>query len=318
MRVFLERCEKDTEIKFFNFKYRFNSRTVTRQERLQNRESNRNSEGGCFLPWCGYADDLILFLLDQVSLQKASCILDEVFRSFGLAINVSKTESMILNYQHLSTDEYPASIVTLRGSALNNVKEFRYLGACLHHEEPNTGEVELNNRIQLANSKFAEKSNLLQNHKIHLRTRVMFMNSYVRSRLTYACQNWNLSQAQYDRLDVCYRRFLRRMVRGGFKRKEDSGDNEFSFKINNAKLHQLCGTSDLNLFIKQQQCNYAAHIVRTSSERAAKKLMFNTDRYTKAGRATPTLLEQAAKNRNCTIDGFCNYAMAKKGSDDMA
>ena len=144
------------------------------------------------------------------------------------------------------------------------------------------------------------------------------MNSYVRSRLTYACQNWNLSQAQFDRLDVCYRRFLRRLVRGGFKRKEDSDENEFSFKINNAKLHQLCGTSDLNLFKKEQQYNYAAHIVRTSSDRAAKKLMFNTDRYTKAGRATPTLLEQAAKNRNCTIDGFCNYAMAKKGNDDVA
>jgi hypothetical protein len=132
----------------------------------------------------------------------------------------------------------------------------------------------------------------------------------VRSRLTYSCQNWNLNQVQFDRLDVCYRRFLRRMIRGGFKRKSDS-ENEFSLKINNNKLHQLCGTRDVNQFIKEQQCNYAGHIVRTSSDRATKKLMFNSDRYTKAGRTTPTLLEQAATNRNSTVDGFCNYAMAR-------
>jgi hypothetical protein len=310
MRVFLERCKKDNDIKFFSFKYRFNCRTVTREERRNNRENNQSLEGECILPWCGYADDLILFLLDQKGLQKATSLLNEVFHSFGLKINVSKTETMILNHQELSSEEYPESIVTLEGCPLNNVKEFKYLGANLHNEEPNTGEVELNHRIQLANCKFAEMSNLLQNHKIHLRTRVMFMNSFVRSRLTYSCQNWNLNQVQFDRLDVCYRRFLRRMIRGGFKRKSDS-ENEFSLKINNNKLHQLCGTRDVNQFIKEQQCNYAGHIVRTSSDRATKKLMFNSDRYTKAGRTTPTLLEQAATNRNSTVDGFCNYAMAR-------
>ena len=266
------------------------------------------------LPWCGYADDLILFLLDQVGLQKATCALDEVFQRFGLKINATKTETMILNYKNLSSEEYPESIVTLNGTDLRNVKEFKYLGANVHHEEPNTGEVELNLRFQLANSKFAEMSNLLQNHYIHLRTRIKFLDSFVRSRLTYSCQNWNLNQAQFDRLDVAYRRFLRRMVRGGFKRKEGE-DNEFSFKITNIKLHKLCGTTDLNHFIREQQCNYAAHVVRTASNRAVKKLMFNSDRYTKVGRTTTTLLEQAAECRNVSIDGFCNEAMARKGRD---
>ena len=315
MRVFMEKCNKDKEIRFFTFQYRLNCRAVTREERLASRNNNnQKTEGECVLPWCGYADDLILFLLDQVGLQKATCALDEVFQRFGLKINASKTETMILNYKCLSSEEYPESIVTLNSTDLRNVKEFRYLGANVHHEEPNTGEVELNLRFQLANSKFAEMSNLLQNHKIHLRTRITFMDSFVRSRLTYSCQNWNLNQAQFNRLDVAYRRFLRRMVRGGFKRKEGD-DNEFSFRITNEKLHRLCGTRDLSLFIKDQQCNYAAHVVRTDSHRAVKKLMFNTDRYTKAGRTTPTLLEQAAESRNVSVDGFCNDAMARKGRE---
>ena len=53
----------------------------------------------------------------------------------------------------------------------------------------------------------------------------MFLNIFVRSRLCYSCQNWNLTQHQYDRLDVAYRVFLRRMVRGGFRfRDERNGD----------------------------------------------------------------------------------------------
>lgn len=236
-----------------------------------------------------------------------------MFSSFGLSINVQKTETMILNYNYISTDNYPEAIFNLKGSPLGNIKEFKYLGSYLHHEEPNTGEVELNHRIQLANAKFAELLNLLQNHKIRLRTRIVFMNSYVRSRLTYACQNWNLKLSQFNRLDVCYRTFLRRMVRGGFRRK-DNDVNQFNLRINNAKLHKLCGTRDVSQFIKEQQSNYAAHVIRTSSGRNAKKLMFNDDKCTKAGRTISTLLEQAAEGRNETVDAFCNYAMAKKGN----
>ena len=69
----------------------------------------------------------------------------------------------------------------------------------------------------MANCKFAEMSNLLQNQNINLRTRITFKNAFVRSRLTYSCQNWTLNQVQYDRIDVCYRRYLRKMFEEGSK-----------------------------------------------------------------------------------------------------
>ena len=110
MRVFMDKCSKDKEIRFFNFQYRFNCRTMTREEWLTSRNNNQKTEGECVLPWCGYADDLILFLLDQVGLQKATCTLDDVFCSFGLKINATKTETMCLTYEYPSTKEYPKSI----------------------------------------------------------------------------------------------------------------------------------------------------------------------------------------------------------------
>jgi len=310
MRVFMERCERETDVKFFNHKFRFNSRCVTKEERLNMRNQNIKTWGTSLLPWCGYADDLILFLLDTKGLQRATELLDEVFTNFGLSINVSKTESMIMNQ---SSDEYPNSIVNLKQSPLNNVREFKYLGSYLHYDEPNTGDVELNHRIQMANCKFAELSNLLQNFRINLRTRVKFLNSFVRSRLTYSCQNWNLSSGQYDRLDVCYRVLLRRMVRGGFKRVNEF-ENEFQYRYSNAKIHDLCKSKDVSDFVKEQQFNYASHVVRMSLNRSTKQLAFNDDKYTKRGRSTQTLIEQVVLNKNTTIDDFCNMAIKRKST----
>ena len=48
------------------------------------------------VPWCGYTDDLILFMQDIHLMQRATTIFDEVFTNYGLCINVSKTESMSL------------------------------------------------------------------------------------------------------------------------------------------------------------------------------------------------------------------------------
>ena len=156
--------------------------------------------------------------------------------------------------------------------------------------------------------------NLLQNHKINLRTRITFLDSYVRSRLTHSCQNWTLTSAQYDRLDVVYRRFLRRMVRGGFSRRDDDDDqeNQFKYKMTNNKIHSICNTVDLSVFIKAQQKSYACHLIRTPIERSIKKLMFNNDHYVKVGRSVPSLLDQVVSNNNTTVEQLCNDAMRRK------
>ena len=318
MRVFEEKCAQNSGIKFFEHKYQINGRSITREERISLRHSNLSLRGTSILPWCGYADDLILFLEDKPGLQHATSLLNQVFRSFGLSINVSKTETMILNHKFLQEPgEYPDSIIHLMDTPLKNVKTFKYLGSYLHYDEPSTGETELNHRIQLANAKFAEMMNLLQNHRINLRTRITFLDSYVRSRLTHSCQNWTLTSAQYDRLDVVYRRFLRRMVRGGFSRRDDDDDqeNQFKYKMTNNKIHSICNTVDLSVFIKAQQKSYACHLIRTPIERSIKKLLFNNDHYVKVGRSVPSLLDQVVSNNNTTVEQLCNDAMRRKGGN---
>ena len=101
------------------------------------------------------------------------------------------------------------------------------------------------------------------------------------------------------------------MVRGGFKRADES-ESDFRLKYNNVKIHQICGTKNVNEFIKEQQCNYAGHLVRMNMGRSVKKLTFNDDKYRKTGRPVPNLLEQVVSNNNTTVDAFCNIAMSKK------
>ena len=98
------------------------------------------------------------------------------------------------------------------------------------------------------------------------------------------------------------------MVRGGFKRVDES-ESDFRLKCNNAKIHQICGTKNVDEFIKEQQCNYAGHFVRMNMGRSVKKLTFNDDKYRKTGRPVPNLLEQVVSNNNTTVGAFCNIAI---------
>ena len=84
----------------------------------------------------------------------------------------------------LDADVVLPSIAKLRGVDLKNVSMFRYLGADINCPEPYTGDSEINQRIQLACVKFAELSNLLQTFHINLRTRILFLNYFARTRLT--------------------------------------------------------------------------------------------------------------------------------------
>ena len=119
--------------------------------------------GSSMVPWCGYTADLILFMQDIHLMQRATAIFDEVFTNHRLCINVSKTESMSLN----ST-------------------EFKYIDSFIFQNKINMGDIEINHRIQMAYAKFATITNLIQNSKIHLNTRVKVLNSFVRSRITYS------------------------------------------------------------------------------------------------------------------------------------
>ena len=131
--------------------------------------------------------------------------------------------------------------------------------------EPSTGDTELNLRIDAAENKFYSHSKNFLNMKIHVKTRTKILNSLVRSRLIYSCPTWTTTSIQQSKTNASYMSMLRKMVKGGYKRKT----GEWSFVYTNEDLKRICGTVDLIQFVKTQQRNYAAHIKTTIVSRNA-------------------------------------------------
>ncbi|XP_066925162.1 uncharacterized protein [Clytia hemisphaerica] len=219
----------------------------------------------------------------------------------GFRQNRGTTDGIFILKQIQQITDRKKQPLFLLNTVIKNVENFIYLGTYIRFDQPNTGDPEINHRIQLAISKFTDMGNLLQNMRINLKTRIKFLNSFVRSTLTCACQNWNTNTNQIDRLDATYRGFLRRMVRGGYR-----------YCITNEELHNLCGTSDLSTFIRKQQQNYVQHVIRMPVYRSVKLLAFNCDKYTKRGRSCKTLLDQVVDSSGLSLDELCNRALARK------
>ena len=304
MRIFMQEASKDPEIRFFTHKS--HSDFPNSSKYVKKCKST--------LPWSGYADDLILYLIEKFGLQRATNLLNKIFLRFGLKINLAKTEPMTLNHTALNpTETYPKSITSVDTVKLKNTETFRYLGTQINENQPNTGDSEIEYRINCAKAAFAEHQMMLKNHNIRIALRILFLNAMVRSRLTYSCQTWNLSVKQSDRLNVVYRGFLRRMMKGGFRRKTGSDQEEtFHYRYTNENVHSICKTIDVCEFIQDQQRKYTYHIIRSDWNNSTKKLMFNADTYRKRGRHVPTLVQQVTKANGHDINGTITSALNRE------
>ena len=195
------------------------SAATTREERYQ-----RTDVGEHDVNWSGYADDLALIFSNKDNLQNGLNTLDETFGRFHLTINETKTKTMILNYQHI-TRRYRIILqqfVSCPNICIENVTKFRYLGDMIVFNEPSTGDTEVELRIEMAENKFYELSKSFMNFNIRLLTRIKILNAVVRSRLTYSCQTWSITTRQRNRINTSYTGMLRKMVKGGYRRKSET------------------------------------------------------------------------------------------------
>ena len=127
----------------------------------------------------------------------------------------------------------------------------------------------------------------------------MMLNSLVRSRLVYGCQTWNCNKAQIKRLNAAHMGFIRRMVKGGFKRRDDS----WSYRYTNNDLMRISNTTDLGSYIVKQQTNYVKKILKKNNESIAKRLLLNDNESRKPG-PQRTLLTSVLKTSQCTLAEF--------------
>ena len=173
------------------------------------------------------------------------------------------------------------------------------MGHKINFRQTNVGEEEICNRIHSATAAFQQHKHLLRNFKIFLKSRVLFLYAFVRSRLTYGCSTWTTTDAQMRRLDECYRMFLRKIIKQGYTRTSTQ-----SFKITNSQLHQICKTTNLSDFIKTQQKKYLAHIIRRPNNALINQITFSNKKQKKKGRPSQTLYTTVLKSEMTDIARF--------------
>ena len=181
----------------------------------------------------------------------------------------------------------------------------------LEASQPSTGDLEINNRRDCARAKFAQLRQLLTNNSIQLHIRLLFLDAYVKSRLTYGCQGWAVTKRQSDSIDVCYRQCLRRMIRGGFRRASVDGVATHQYHYSNADILRICQRDDVSKFVAAQQQSFLAHVSRYSDSSIAKKLLYNADRYHKFGPGPMTLQRQVLKNTGLSAKAFHDLAVKR-------
>ena len=188
------------------------------------------------------------FFEDEQSLCNGVRLLDEIFYQYRLAINVTKTKSMILNNQYRQMD-YPTSISKLRGkkTGKRHYVQIPWMWSQVWWTHNWM-------RYAAADSKFYSLSRNIMNNKIKLKTRTMMLNSLVRSRMVYESQTWCLSSVQSKKLNSNFNAYLRKMAKGGHCRKEGS----WSYVYTNENLLQMSGTTDVITFVQKQQKKYVA------------------------------------------------------------
>ena len=320
--TFDDRCEQ-AGIESFKVPYKI-PKTASKTGEIE--------KGECTAAHLEYADDEIINAFSKEDLERKLNILWEVFAEFGLYMNLDKTETVIYNWKNGKIPEkipyapYPETICTIKGHSIKNSRKFKYLGAFSQYDDSSIGESELQNRITSGTCKFYELKNFFTNKKITLNIRIQYLHSLVRSRMTYLCGGWTITQAQINRLDAAYIKFLRHMVKGGRQRtaaitytRKNGTEGTYSKPIlTKEQILKLTKIETLNEFINRQQEKWIAHCVRADDDSYIKQLTF-PDYYTgeakKPGILNSTYRQVLLrfKKANCK----CTSAKCKCNADEM-
>ena len=177
------------------------------------------------------------------------------------------------------------TLISLNNEPIGNVKQFKYLGHVLANEKSNTSAF-LTHQISSAYAKWNEMKNVLLDKRIHLSTRVRFLEACVRTRLLYSVQAWSLNAKEMQKIESLWHGFLRRLIKVGFKRQnaaKDKNDNSitqeeinWAYKISKKRLTQVTKTVGVKEFCVKQHLKYIAHVTRLGNDSLQKQFLFCT------------------------------------------
>ena len=220
--------------------------------------------------WILYTDDLVLFCKSISEAEQLLNIINNTCHRFGLSISFKKTKTQLFNNLELAKKP---SLINIQGYDIENVMDFTYLGHAVTIDEYRCF---TEHRIASATGKFNELRKMLSDTNVYMRTRRKILEACVRSRLTYGTQAVLPNEKQMTKLEVCWYRLLRNMIKGGWTRRDSDNleEENFSFLYTNREVEEVVRTMPLRNFIYTQYLKYIAHVCRSPNTSITKKLLF--------------------------------------------
>ena len=153
-----------------------------------------------------YADDCAILAHSPESMQYALNTVSALYQSFGLQVNIKKTEVM----SQLTTQSSPPSF-HINGTPIKTVDHFTYLGSTLStHCSLDT---EIHTRINKASSAFGRlRSRVFENRNLKVSTKVAVYNAVCVSTLLYGAETWTPYRRHFMNLEAFHIRCLQRIL----------------------------------------------------------------------------------------------------------
>ena len=141
-----------------------------------------------------YADDTVLLAHTEEDLQALLNELDIRSKHFGMGINSTKTEEIIVTKKVYS--DVPQRY--LNGKNMKQVEDFKYLGCMLSWNC--RGDKEMIIRLRQAKSAFKNMKSILCNKNLSFKSRFRVLNCYIYQIFTFCSETWNISKAMGSRI----------------------------------------------------------------------------------------------------------------------
>ena len=131
-----------------------------------------------------YADDTVLISTSPRELQKMLNELEKIGEQYGMSIDVSKTECLVVT----KLERVPRLTLFLKGNSIKQTEHLRCLGSLISSNGRSTNEIK--RRIVLAKQAFIDLGYILRNKKMSFRIRFRLLKCYVWSVFLYGCESW--------------------------------------------------------------------------------------------------------------------------------